>query len=176
MQEPLDALENRIAELRRAVRGALAERDQERVRELRAELRRAERSWDALVTPPDRPEEDRQGLASLLPVREQVHQALTLLGRPGGAQAGRAVHSAFFAGQLAPTAAGEPAPGRGTVLPGSARRPAVLPVPGTDLRPAVGSPGAAVREHLAAGTADHRAAQPARRFPDRRYPDRRGGS
>ena len=67
MQEPLDALENRIAELRRAIRSALAAGEQDRVRELRAELRRAERSWDALVTPADRPEEDRQGLASLLP-------------------------------------------------------------------------------------------------------------
>ena len=41
MQEPLDALESRIAELRRAIRSALAAQDQERVRELRAELRRS---------------------------------------------------------------------------------------------------------------------------------------
>ena len=51
MQEPLDALENRIAELRRAIRSALAAGEQDRVRELRAELRKTERSWDALVTP-----------------------------------------------------------------------------------------------------------------------------
>lgn len=101
MQEALDALENRIAELRRAIRGALAAREQERVRELRAELRRAERSWDALVTPPDRDEEDRQGLASLLPAREQVHQALTLLGTPAAPKLVSAVHGAFFTGQLA---------------------------------------------------------------------------
>lgn len=103
MQEPLDALESRIAELRRAIRSALAAQDQERVRELRAELRRAERSWDALVTPPDRAEEDRQGLASLLPAREQVHQALTLLGTPAAPKLIAAVHAAFFAGQLAPS-------------------------------------------------------------------------
>jgi hypothetical protein len=103
VQDPLDALENRIAELRRAVRGALAQHDQERVRELRAELRRTERSWDALVTPPDRPEEDRKGLASLLPVREQVHQALTLLGVPAAPKLVSTVHSAFFTGQLAPS-------------------------------------------------------------------------
>jgi hypothetical protein len=101
MQEALDALENRIAELRRAIRGALAVRDQDRVRELRAELRRVERSWDALVTPPDRPEEEREGLASLLPAREQVHQALTLLGTPAAPKLIAAVHAAFFAGQLA---------------------------------------------------------------------------
>ena len=74
--------------------------EQDRVRELRAELRRTERSWDALVTPPDRPEEDRQGLASLLPAREQVHQALTLLGVPAAPKLIGAVHSAFFTGQL----------------------------------------------------------------------------
>ena len=100
MQDPLDALEGRIAELRRAVRGALVDRDQERVRELRAELRRAERSWDALVTPPDRPEEGRQGPTSLLPAREQVHQALTLLGVPAAPKLASTVHSAFFAGEL----------------------------------------------------------------------------
>ena len=176
MQEPLDALESRIAELRRAIRSALAAQDQDRVRELRAELRRAERSWDALVTPPDRAEEDRQGLASLLPAREQVHQALTLLGTPAAPKLIAAVHAAFFAGQLDSVPASQPAPGRGTVLPGSAGRPAVLPVPGADVGSAVGGPGLAMREYLAAGTKDHRAAQPARRFPDRRYPDRRGGS
>ena len=100
MQEPLDALESRITELRRAIRSALAAHEQDRVRELRAELRRTERSWDALVTPPDRPEEDRQGLASLLPAREQVHQALTLLGVPAAPKLIGAVHSAFFTGQL----------------------------------------------------------------------------
>lgn len=99
MQEPLDALETRIAELRHAIRSALATGEQDRVRELRAELRRTERSWDALVTPLDRTEE-RHGLASLLPAREQVHQALTLLGVPAAPKLIGAVHSAFFAGQL----------------------------------------------------------------------------
>jgi hypothetical protein len=69
MQEPLDALESRIADLRRAIRSALAAREQDRVRELRAELRRTERSWYALVTPPDRPDEQRQRHATLLPAR-----------------------------------------------------------------------------------------------------------
>jgi hypothetical protein len=101
MKEALDALEDRIAELRRAIRRALAAGEQDRVRELRAELRRTERSWDALVTPADRQEEDRQGLASLLPAREQVHQALTLVGVPAAPKLIGAVHSAFFAGQLA---------------------------------------------------------------------------
>ena len=100
MQEALDALESRIAQLRSAIRTALAARDDDRVRELRAELRKTERSWDALVTPADRPEEDRQGLASLLPAREQVHQALTLLGVPAAPKLIGAAHSAFFGGEL----------------------------------------------------------------------------
>ena len=49
------------------------------------------------------PEEDRQGLASLLPAREQVHQALTLLGTPAAPKLIAAVHAAFFAGQLTPS-------------------------------------------------------------------------
>ena len=113
MQEPLDALESRIAELRSAIRGALAAGDDDRVRELRAELRKTERSWDALVTPPDRPEEDRQGLASLLPAREQVHQALTLLGVPGRAQADRRGALRLLRRAARRVAAGQPAPGRG---------------------------------------------------------------
>ena len=113
---------------------------QDRVRELRAELRRAERSWDALVTPPDRPEEDRQGLASLLPAREQVHQALTLLGVPGRAQADRRGARRLLRRAARRVPAGQPAPGRGALLPGRAGRQALLPVPGADIGPAVPCP------------------------------------
>lgn len=103
MQEPLDALEARIAELRRAVRAALAAREDTRVSELRAELRRAERAWDALVTPDDEAAGEKPDAGSLLPAREQVHQALTLLGVPSAPRLVAAVHAAFFAGQLAPS-------------------------------------------------------------------------
>ena len=103
MQEPLDALEARIAELRRAVRAALAARENARVSELRAELRRAERAWDALVTPDGAVAEDQPDAGSLLPAREQVHQALTLLGVPAAPRLIAAVHEAFFTGQLAPS-------------------------------------------------------------------------
>jgi hypothetical protein len=113
MQEALDVLEERIAQLRRAVRTAIAQRDSERVTELRAELRRAERAWDALVTPSE-PEGDkddphagprssgqvRVGTGSLLPAREQVHQVLTLLGVPAAPKLIGSVHAAFFAGEL----------------------------------------------------------------------------
>ena len=103
MQEPLDALEARIAELRRAVRAALAARESTRVSELRAELRRAERAWDALVTPDGSVDGDQPDAGSLLPAREQVHQALTLLGVPAAPKLIAAVHAAFFTGQLAPS-------------------------------------------------------------------------
>jgi hypothetical protein len=103
MQEPLDALEARIAELRRAVREALAARESTRVSELRAELRRAERAWDALVTPDGAVAEEPPDAGSLLPAREQVHQALTLLGVPSAPRLIAAVHAAFFTGQLAPS-------------------------------------------------------------------------
>lgn len=115
MEQALDVLEKQIAQLRQAVREAVARRDSARVKELRAELRRAERAWDALISPPetDGPEgaeaeprpipadHDRPAAASMLPVREQVHQALTLLGVPAAPKLISAVHTAFFTGTLA---------------------------------------------------------------------------
>lgn len=49
MSDPLDALEKSISTLRRAIRDASAAGDTERAGELRMQLRRAERAWDALV-------------------------------------------------------------------------------------------------------------------------------
>ncbi|UWS69831.1 hypothetical protein [Streptomyces noursei] len=49
MSDPLDALEKSISTLRRAIRDASAAGDGERAGELRAQLRRAERAWDALI-------------------------------------------------------------------------------------------------------------------------------
>lgn len=100
MQEPLDALEARIADLRRAVRAALAARESTRVSELRAELRRAERAWDSLVSPDSPATAEQLDTGSLLPAREQVHQALTLLGLPAAPKLIVAVHAAFFTGKL----------------------------------------------------------------------------
>ena len=80
MQEPLDALEARIAE-----------------------LRRAERAWDALVTPDGSVDGDQSDAGSLLPAREQVHQALTLLDVPSAPRLIAAVHAAFFTGHLPPS-------------------------------------------------------------------------
>ena len=90
----------RIAELRRAIRGALAAREQAGSASC-APSCAGPSGPGTRWSPRGRPEEDRQGLASLLPAREQVHQALTLLGVPAAPKLIGAVHSAFFTGQLA---------------------------------------------------------------------------
>lgn len=107
MSDPLDALEKSIAELRRAIRDATTAADVERVGELRAQLRRAERAWDALleadtapasvlVEQPDSP--IAQGVA--LPAREHAHRALMLLQSPATPKLIVGVHEAFFPGEL----------------------------------------------------------------------------
>ncbi|GAA3134848.1 hypothetical protein GCM10010466_27120 [Planomonospora alba] len=103
MSESLDALERRIAELRAEVRRAVKARDTALARHLRADLRRAERAWDEAVVA-DGADGDgpaaREPAATLMPVREQVHQALLLLGVPAAARLIVAVNGAFFSGAL----------------------------------------------------------------------------
>jgi hypothetical protein len=106
--ESLEVLERRIDELRAQVRRAVATGDRDRGRALRAELREAERMWaeaveeldaQAQVREPAEPAaRPRPGM--LLPIREQVHQALTLLGVPAAPRLILAVHDAFFSGPL----------------------------------------------------------------------------
>ncbi|MEV6758274.1 hypothetical protein [Streptomyces sp. NPDC051214] len=109
MSDPLDALEHSISTLRRAIRDASAAGDSERAGELRAQLRRAERAWDALIdtgepapvlpprTVPDTPP---AAFGSQLPAREHVHRALMLLGTPAAPKLIVGVHEAFFPGEL----------------------------------------------------------------------------
>jgi hypothetical protein len=103
MAEPLEELERHIEALRAEVRRAAMSGDSARARELRADLRRAERAWDealaALTAPEDEP--DRVVSRPLLPIRDQVHQALTLLNVPAAPRLIVAVHRAFFAGEMA---------------------------------------------------------------------------
>ncbi|MFC7247608.1 hypothetical protein ACFQO7_34530 [Catellatospora aurea] len=105
MAESAEALERRIDELRTAVRHAIAGGDTERAYALRTELRRAQREWDEILdqlaeqaesAAPARP------AAPLLPLREQVHQALALLGAPSAPKLIIAVHEAFQAGEMVP--------------------------------------------------------------------------
>jgi hypothetical protein len=122
-------LERRIDELRAGVRRAVVDRDRARVKALRAELRKAEQDWDqalarlddeqpaagnpATSQAPARMPSEGDGAAAvvagaavargggpLLPLREQVHQALTLLAVPAAPKLVSAVHEAFFAGLI----------------------------------------------------------------------------
>jgi hypothetical protein len=140
---PPDILERRIDELRAAVRRAVTAGDRARSRQLRADLRDAERAWDDAVAMIERdsaqaaassdgsaaaagPSAAERGITAaaagpsaaapgssagaagpsagqhgpLLPIREQVHQALTLIGVPAAPRLIVAVHDAFFAGPL----------------------------------------------------------------------------
>lgn len=99
MSESLDALELRIAELRAQVRRAVKARDNTLARSLRGDLRRAEQAWDRAVGAGE-PEPPQEREAPLLPVREQVHQALALLGVPSAVRMIVAVNDAFFSGAL----------------------------------------------------------------------------
>jgi hypothetical protein len=108
--ETIEALERRIDELRVAVREAVLSGDQALASARRADLKRAERAWeDALAATvsaapgprvgpaagslaPDRPSEP----GSLLPLREQVYEALSLLQVPAAPKLIATVHEAFF--------------------------------------------------------------------------------
>ncbi|MGN9846508.1 hypothetical protein ACTMTI_51225 [Nonomuraea sp. H19] len=106
--ETLDELENRMAQLRRALRSAMLERDTARVARLRQQLRRAESLWedkaaaeqaDSAAGTPGAPVSEPE-VTALLPTREQVHQVLTLLEVPAAPKLITAVHDAFFPGEL----------------------------------------------------------------------------
>jgi len=113
VDEHVEALERRIERLRAAVREAVFAGDREHARALRAELGQAERSWDealeqaAADAPPAQAPALPQGPARkegpLLPLREQVHQALSLLTVPAAPRLIATVQEAFFASTF-PTA------------------------------------------------------------------------
>src|SRR5260370_13663649 len=107
----MEALERLIDRLSGEVRRATASGARDRASGLRAELREARRRWDEsldkLASQAAEPAGD-AGLRAapvrtraLLPAREQVHQALTLIGAPAAPRLIITVHDAFFAGGLA---------------------------------------------------------------------------
>ncbi len=128
MTESVESLERRIGALRAAVREAVLAGDRERASALRSDLRQAERDWDDALAAaeaeagtarpgdgvraeaarsdddaaagapgPGRPDAAR-AVASLLPLREQVHEALSLLTVPAAPRLIATVHEAFFGG------------------------------------------------------------------------------
>ncbi|SCF01039.1 hypothetical protein GA0070562_5088 [Micromonospora tulbaghiae] len=104
----IDELEVRIADLRSRVRRALADGDRAAAIDLRAQLREAEYAWDVALQElapiqPVRATSALPGATSLLPVREQVHQVLTLLTVASAPKMIVAVHEAFFSGDLVAT-------------------------------------------------------------------------
>ncbi|MGJ6961618.1 hypothetical protein ACSDR0_06860 [Streptosporangium sp. G11] len=99
MSDSLDALERRIADLRAEVRRAVKAKENSLARSLRGDLRRAEQAWDAAITS-EAPAAPHEPETSLLPIREQVHQALAMLGVPMSAKLIVAVNDAFFSREL----------------------------------------------------------------------------
>src|SRR5690606_3129229 len=94
----IEALEARIDGLRTAVRQAVVARDSVQARVLRAELRRAERAWEEALAQFESTQNKPERAAapgSLLPVREKVHYALTLLTVPAAPRLITAVHAAI---------------------------------------------------------------------------------
>ena len=105
MDESVEALERRIERLRVAVREAVLAGDREHAGALRAELGLAERAWDealeqAAAQASAKGQAPAEVLAreqgSLLPLRVQVHQALSLLTVPASPRLIATVHEAFF--------------------------------------------------------------------------------
>lgn len=111
MTKEMEALERRIEKLSAEVRGAVASGERDRARGLRAELRQARQQWDESLDqleaeaaePPQAaaPASGPGRAEALLPAREQVHQALTLIGAPVSPRLIVAVHDAFYRGRLA---------------------------------------------------------------------------
>lgn len=101
---PVEALERHMDDLRVAIRKALHAGERDRANELRAELRKTQRAWDEAVD--DLADQPVQSVpresGPLLPLREQVHQALTLLAAPAAPRLVIAVHEAFQVGEMVP--------------------------------------------------------------------------
>ncbi|MFC9096937.1 hypothetical protein [Streptomyces sp. NPDC057072] len=123
MPESLEALEQRMADLRACLREATRAGDKGAASKARRELRAVEQAWNdaldaeadtALAAPaesatgqrPDAPpfvaRASRSG-GTVIPVREQVHQALTVLGANAAPKLISATHEAFFADAIVTT-------------------------------------------------------------------------
>ncbi|MCP2323451.1 hypothetical protein HDA40_001958 [Hamadaea flava] len=101
----MDELEEKISKLRGQIRRAISDGDRVKAASLRAELREAENRWDAALQEADAATStavvpELPSVASLLPMREQVHQVLTLIGVPAAPKLIVAVHEAFSSGEL----------------------------------------------------------------------------
>ncbi|MCX5443887.1 hypothetical protein [Streptomyces sp. NBC_00063] len=109
MHAHLVALEERMQQLQEAIRQALTQHDSAQVDVLQEELKRTRQAWDVLCGPAGATDRDQPEPApsmtsgpsrSDLPVRDQVHQALTLLTVPASPKLLSQVHQAFFSSPL----------------------------------------------------------------------------
>jgi hypothetical protein len=106
--ETIEALERRIDELRVKVREAMLSGERSLASAHRASLKQAEQAWeDALAeaaearsgpeaSAPPEPADPPDPPGSLLPLREQVYEALSLLQVPAAPKLIATVHEAFF--------------------------------------------------------------------------------
>ncbi|HET8681030.1 MAG TPA: hypothetical protein VFM54_04065 [Micromonosporaceae bacterium] len=106
MAEPAEVIERRMDELRVAVRQAVMAGDRLKARALRAELRSAEQAWEAALAglaeaaPAHTSHPVPRMSDGLVPLREQVHHALTVLTVPAAPKLVIEVHRALFAGEI----------------------------------------------------------------------------
>jgi hypothetical protein len=107
--QEMEALERLIEELSGEVRRAASRGDRDRASALRAELRDARRRWDDSLDqleadtadrPPAEPAPAPVHAGALLPARDQVHQALTLIGAPASPRLIVIVDEVFYARRL----------------------------------------------------------------------------
>ncbi len=103
MPDSAEELEQQIETLRAAIRQALSTGDRPRVRHLKADLRALQDAWEDAVEAETHEEAvtpaQRDG-ASILPLREQVHSALTLLAVPAAPKLIAQVYNACFGGDI----------------------------------------------------------------------------
>jgi hypothetical protein len=96
--EAAEELERRIDRLRVAVRQAVLAGDKERAAALRRELKQADQAWEDVLADAEPADVNHQiPGTSLLPLREQVYEALGLLTVPAAPKLVSTVHEAFFA-------------------------------------------------------------------------------
>ncbi|GAA2248860.1 hypothetical protein GCM10010145_15260 [Streptomyces ruber] len=124
MAASLEELEQRLSHLRTELRGAVRARDKAETTRIRRALREAEAAWEhaleseagpdseaLLPEPPvpqasattDAPRRKERPTHGSIPIREQVHQALTLLGAPASPKLISSTYEAFFTEPLVAT-------------------------------------------------------------------------
>ncbi|MFF3286441.1 hypothetical protein [Streptomyces sp. NPDC003023] len=131
MTPSLEELEERLSQLRARLREARRSRDSAAASRVRSELREAEAAWEAALDaeesadgpsagapgtsaplaptapdtapPPTAQQREKRSTQGAVPVREQVHQSLTLLGAPASPKLISSVYEAFFTEPLVAT-------------------------------------------------------------------------